>query len=135
MNDQSSCIVIFLYKINIAPWLMRTASTMLAPWHCHLPRFVYDAYELYENNMAQSIKLMHEKRAFTSIKKAFAVCLSDSALSIFETQGLVAAVLKKRSLMHKILLFHLLSHTALSAKTRHRERSEILWKKCSIALW
>ena len=69
--------------------------------------------------MAQSIKLMHEKGAFTSIKNAFPICLSDSALSIFETQGLVAAVLKKHSLMHRILLFHLLSHTTLSAKIRH----------------
>ena len=59
------------------------------------------------NNMAQSIKSMHEKGPFTSIKNAFAICLSDSALSIFEAQGLVATVLKKHSLMNRILLFHL----------------------------
>ena len=33
MNDQSSCNIIVLYKINIAPWLMGAASAMLAPWH------------------------------------------------------------------------------------------------------
>ena len=46
MNDQSPCIIIFLYKINIAPWLMGTASTMLALRHWHLPRFIYDAYQV-----------------------------------------------------------------------------------------
>ena len=37
---------------------------------------------------------MHEKGAFTSIRNAFAICLSDSAHSIFESQGLVAAVIE-----------------------------------------
>ena len=83
---------------------------------------------------------MHEKGAFTSIKNAFAICLSDSALSIFESQGLVAAViegaqLNAQNFTFSSMIFHLLSHTSLSAKIRHRERSGILWKKCLIALW
>ena len=41
---------------------------------------------------------MHEKGASTSIKNAFAICLFDSALSIFETQGLVAAVIEEAQL-------------------------------------
>ena len=38
---------------------------------------------------------MREKGTFTSIKNAFAICLSNSALSIFESQGLVAAVIEE----------------------------------------
>ena len=83
---------------------------------------------------------MHEKGAFTSIRNAFAICLSDSALSIFESQGLVAAVIEEGQLNAQIftfssLIFQLLSHTTLPAKIRHQERSGILWKKCLIALW
>ena len=72
-----------------------------------------------------TIKLMHEKGAFTSIKNAFAICLSDSALSIFESQGLVAAVIEEAQLnaqnfTFSCMIFHLLSHTTLSAKICHR---------------
>ena len=63
---------------------------------------------------------MHEKGAFTSIKNAFAICFSDSALSIFESQGLVAAVIEEAQLnaqnfTFSSMIFHLLSHTTLSA--------------------
>ena len=44
------------------------------------------------------MKLVHEKGAFTSIKNAFANCFSVSALSIFEKQGLVAAVIEEAQL-------------------------------------
>jgi hypothetical protein len=58
--------------------------------------------ELYENAQHYSshptVKLLHEKGAFTSIKNAFAMCLSDSALSVFETQSLVAAVIEEAQL-------------------------------------
>ena len=59
---------------------------------------------------------MHEKGAFTSIRNAFAICLSDSALSIFESQGLVAAVIEEAQLnaqncTFSSMIFHLLSHT------------------------
>ena len=86
---------------------------------------------------------MHEKGAFTSIRNAFAICLSDSALSIFESQGLVPAVIEEAQLnaqnfTFSSMIFHLLSHTTLPTKIRHQERSGILWKKCCtvvIALW
>ena len=41
---------------------------------------------------------MHKKGTFTSIRNAFAICLPDSALSIFESQGLVAAVIEEAQL-------------------------------------
>ena len=83
---------------------------------------------------------MHKKGAFTSIRNAFAICLSDSALSIFESQGLVAAVIEEAQLnaqnfTFSSMIFHLLSHTTMPAKIHHQERSGILWKKCLIALW
>ena len=86
---------------------------------------------------------MHEKGAFTSIRNAFAICLSDSALSIFESQGLVPAVIEEAQLnaqnfTFSSMIFHLLSHTTLPTKIRRQERSGILWKKCCtvvIALW
>jgi hypothetical protein len=57
---------------------------------------------LYENAQYYSshptVRLLHEKGAFTSIKTAFAMCLSDSALSVFETQSLVAAVIEEAQL-------------------------------------
>ena len=78
---------------------------------------------------------MHEKGAFTSIRNAFAICLSDFALSIFESQGLVAAIIEEAQLnaqnfTFSSIIFHLLSHTTLPAKIRHQERGGILWKKC-----
>ena len=83
---------------------------------------------------------MHEKGVFTSIRNDFAICLSDSSLSIFKSQGLVAAVIEEaqlnaRKYTFSSMIFHLLSHTTLPAKIRHQERSGILWKKCFIALW
>ena len=82
---------------------------------------------------------MHKKGAFTSIRNAFAICLSDFALPIFESQGLVAAVIEEAQLnaqnfTFSSMIFHL-SHTTMPAKIRHQERSGILWKKCLIALW
>ena len=73
---------------------------------------------------------MHEKGAFTSIGNAFAIYLSDSALSIFESQGLVAAVIEEAQLnaqnfTFSSLIFHLLSLTTLPAKIRHQERGGI----------
>ena len=64
---------------------------------------------------------MHEKGAFTSIRNAFAICLSDSALSIFESQGLVAAVIEEAQLnaqnfTFSSMIFHLLSHTTHASK-------------------
>ena len=61
-------------------------------------------------------------------------CLSDSALSIFESQSLVAAVIEEAQLnaqnfTFSSMIFHLLSHTTLPAKILHQERSGILWKK------
>ena len=55
---------------------------------------------------------MHEKGAFTSIKNAFAICLSNSALSIFESQGLVAAFiegaqLNAQNFTFSSMIFHL----------------------------
>ena len=78
---------------------------------------------------------MHEKGGFTSIRNAFAICLSDSALSIFESQGLVAAVIEEaqhnaQNFTFSSMIFHLLSHTTLPAKIRQQERGGILWKKC-----
>ena len=62
-------------------------------------------------------------------------------------KALLQQLLKKHSLMHRILLFHpccacllwqqssivALSRTTLSAKIRHQEMSGILWKRCLIA--
>ena len=58
---------------------------------------------------------MREKGAFTSIRNAFAICLSDSALSIFGSQDLVAAVIEEAQLnaqnfTFSSMIFHLLSH-------------------------
>ena len=54
-----------------------------------------------------STALLHEKGAFTSIKNAFAICLSDSALSIFESQGLIAVVIEEAQLNAQNFTFHL----------------------------
>ena len=98
----------------------------------HVCRLFYDTYQVLScmkilNTMVShpTIKLMHEKGAFTSIKNAFAICLSDFALSIFESQGLVAAVIEEAQLnaqnfTFSCMIFHLLSHTTLSAKICHR---------------
>ena len=44
MNDQSSCIIIVLYKIIIAPWLMGTANACsMALTEIHVCRLFYDA--------------------------------------------------------------------------------------------
>ena len=92
---------------------------------------------MYENaqyyGSHPTIKLMHEKGAFTSIRNAFAICLSDSALSVFESQGLVAAVIEEallnaQNFTFSSMIFHLLSHTTLPAKIRHQERSGIFGK-------
>lgn len=52
--------------------------------------------ELFENAQFYSshpvIKLQHDKGAFTSPRNAFAMCLSNSALSMFEKHGEVAAI-------------------------------------------
>ena len=55
---------------------------------------------------------MREKGAFTSIRNASAICLSDSALSIFGSQGLVAAVIEEAQLntqnfTFSSMIFHL----------------------------
>ena len=75
---------------------------------------------------------MHEKGAFTSIKNAFAICLSDSALSIFESQGLVAAFIEEAQLnaqnfTFSSMIFHLLSHT-VSKDSSPREEWDSLEK-------
>ena len=41
------------------------------------------------------VKSQHENGAFTSLKNAFVMCLSDAALSIFERSGNKAAVVKE----------------------------------------
>ena len=76
---------------------------------------------------------MHEKGKFTSIRNAFAICLSDSALSIFESQGLVAAVIEDAQLnaqnfTFSSMIFHLLSHTTLSKNSSRREEWDFLEK-------
>ena len=83
---------------------------------------------------------MHEKGAFTSIRNAFAICLFDSVLSIFESQGFVAVVIEEAQLNAQnftflSMIFYLLSHTTLPAKICYQERRGILWKKCLMALW
>ena len=72
---------------------------------------------------------MHEKGAFTSIRNAFAICLSDSALSIFESQGLVAAVIEEAQLnaqnfTFSSMIFHLLSESYYPAKKDLSQREE-----------
>ena len=55
--------------------------------------------EMYENASFYSdhpiINLQHESGAFTSLKNAFAICLSDTALSVFEKHDSTAAVVEE----------------------------------------
>ena len=68
--------------------------------------------ELYENAQYYAnhpiIQLMHKKEAFTSTKNAFAMCLSDSAFLFLKHKVLLQRLLKKHSLMHRILIFLLM---------------------------
>ena len=77
---------------------------------------------------------MHEKGAFTSIRNAFAICLSDSALSIFESQGLVAAAIEEAQLnaenfTFSFMIFHLFeSYYPASKDSSPREEWDSLEK-------
>ena len=72
---------------------------------------------------------MHEKGAFTSIKNAFAICLSDSALSIFESQGLVAAFIEEAQLNAQNFTFSSIeSYYPVSKDSSPREEWDSLEK-------
>jgi hypothetical protein len=59
--------------------------------------------ELYEHALYYAnhpvIKLQYENGAFTSLKNAFAMCLSDTALSVFENYDNTAAVIEEASII------------------------------------
>ena len=71
-----------------------TGSEKLSPY---LRRLC--SIELYENAACYSdhpvIKSQHDNGAFTSIKNAFAMCLSNSALSKFEKHDAIAAIIEE----------------------------------------
>ena len=83
---------------------------------------------------------MHEKGAFASIKNAFAICLCDSAISIFETQGLVAAVIEEAQLNAQnftfsyFYIFHRLSHTTCQQRFVPSEEWDSLEKMFNCTL-